>query len=217
MDQTRPDSPLDPAAVRALVEVTSAGAGSGASLEEIAGGAAAAAGGERAAIWAPGPEGTETFVAQGARPDAAEAIGRALEPLTVPGIPQAEAAVPDARAPDPPACALAALGAAAGVAVPVPMGDVVGALMLVECADWEGLDPLRRQAVRVAAARAGGVLEARRLRRDLERSMEQILLTDERMLGRMGLDIHDGPTQQLSVALLEVQLLEAELGDAQAS
>src|SRR5699024_10752493 len=50
-----------------------------------------------------------------------------------------------------------------------------------------------------------------------ERAMAQILLTDERMLGRMGLDIHDGPTQQLSVALLEVQLLEAEVADVEAA
>jgi signal transduction histidine kinase len=53
------------------------------------------------------------------------------------------------------------------------------------------------------------------MRGNLERAMAQILATDERMLGRMGLDIHDGPTQQLSVALLEVQLLEADLADAQ--
>ena len=45
--------------------------------------------------------------------------------------------------------------------------------------------------------------------------MAQILEKDERMLGRIGLDIHDGPTQQLSVALLEVQLLEADLADAE--
>jgi signal transduction histidine kinase len=37
------------------------------------------------------------------------------------------------------------------------------------------------------------------------------------MLGRIGLDIHDGPTQQLSVALLEVQLLQADLDDAEAA
>ena len=53
-----------------------------------------------------------------------------------------------------------------------------------------------------------------RMRDNLERAMAQILATDERMLGRMGLDIHDGPTQQLSVALLEVQLLEADIADA---
>ena len=53
------------------------------------------------------------------------------------------------------------------------------------------------------------------MRDNLERAMAQILATDERMLGRMGLDIHDGPTQQLSVALLEVQLLEADLADAE--
>ncbi len=44
--------------------------------------------------------------------------------------------------------------------------------------------------------------------------MAQILATDERMLGRMGLDIHDGPTQQLSVALLEVQLLQEDVAQA---
>jgi signal transduction histidine kinase len=53
------------------------------------------------------------------------------------------------------------------------------------------------------------------MRDNLERAMAQILATDERMLGRMGLDIHDGPTQQLSVALLEVQLLEADIADAE--
>ena len=45
--------------------------------------------------------------------------------------------------------------------------------------------------------------------------MAQILAKDERMIGRIALDIHDGPTQQLSVALLEVQLLEADLADAE--
>jgi signal transduction histidine kinase len=45
--------------------------------------------------------------------------------------------------------------------------------------------------------------------------MAQILEKDERMIGRIALDIHDGPTQQLSVAMLEVQLLEADLADAE--
>jgi signal transduction histidine kinase len=61
----------------------------------------------------------------------------------------------------------------------------------------------------------GSLLERVRLRENLERAMAQILATDERLLGRIGLDIHDGPTQQLSVALLEVQLLEAELDEAE--
>jgi signal transduction histidine kinase len=72
-------------------------------------------------------------------------------------------------------------------------------------------------ALRAAAERAGAAIEVARLRSDLDRAMAQILETDERLLGRIGLDIHDGPTQQLSVALLEVQLLEAELGDAEAA
>jgi signal transduction histidine kinase len=77
-------------------------------------------------------------------------------------------------------------------------------------------DPLRRHAARVGAERIGTLLEQVRLYETLERAMAQILEGDERMLGRIGLDIHDGPTQQLSVALLEVQLLEADLNDAEA-
>ena len=76
-------------------------------------------------------------------------------------------------------------------------------------------DELRAHAVAAGALRIGRVLDAVRMRDNLERAMAQILATDERMLGRMGLDIHDGPTQQLSVALLEVQLLEADIADAE--
>lgn len=74
-------------------------------------------------------------------------------------------------------------------------------------------DRLARVAARACADRIGVALEIGHLHESLERAMAQILESDERMLGRIGLDIHDGPTQQLSVALLEVQLLEAELSD----
>jgi len=111
--------------------------------------------------------------------------------------------------------AVAALGGTHGRVLPVMVGDVRGAVCVLAGTAALDDDPLRLHAVRVGAARAGHVLEGVRLRDNLERAMAQILLTDERMLGRMGLDIHDGPTQQLSVALLEVQLLEAELADAQ--
>lgn len=77
--------------------------------------------------------------------------------------------------------------------------------------------PECRHAARAAAERIGWIVERGRLYASLERAMAQILQSDERMLGRIGLDIHDGPTQHLSVALLEVQLLEAELNDAEAS
>jgi signal transduction histidine kinase len=77
--------------------------------------------------------------------------------------------------------------------------------------------PECRHAARVAAERVGWIVERGRLYASLERAMAQILQSDERMLGRIGLDIHDGPTQHLSVALLEVQLLEAELNDAEAA
>jgi signal transduction histidine kinase len=77
--------------------------------------------------------------------------------------------------------------------------------------------PESRHAARVAAERLGWLVERARLYASLERAMAQILQSDERMLGRIGLDIHDGPTQHLSVALLEVQLLEAELNDAESA
>jgi signal transduction histidine kinase len=110
--------------------------------------------------------------------------------------------------------AIAALGAPAGLVVPIPSEGGGGGACLV--AGREPVeDPLRLHALRVGAERAGALLDAVRLRENLERAMAQILATDERMLGRIGLDIHDGPTQQLSVALLEVQLLEADLADAE--
>ncbi len=106
--------------------------------------------------------------------------------------------------------------AAAGVphALVVPVADASRGLVIVAGDGPLDDDPLRRAAVTAGAARIGAVLDAVRMRDNLERAMAQILATDERMLGRMGLDIHDGPTQQLSVALLEVQLLEADIADA---
>ena len=99
-------------------------------------------------------------------------------------------------------------------ALVVPVADASRGLVIVAGEGPLDDDPLRRAAVAAGAARIGAVLDAVRMRDNLERAMAQILATDERMLGRMGLDIHDGPTQQLSVALLEVQLLEADIADA---
>lgn len=115
------------------------------------------------------------------------------------------------------ATVLRCMAAARGRVVPMSVGDAPGGLCLIAWAPGvpPPEDPVRRHALRVGARCAGRAIEAQRLRDNLERAMAQILLTDERMLGRMGLDIHDGPTQQLSVALLEVQLLEAELADAE--
>jgi signal transduction histidine kinase len=110
---------------------------------------------------------------------------------------------------------LASLGAPAGLALPVSVGEAPGGVLLLAGDSPPATDPLRRHAARVAAGRIGVLLDAMRMRTNLERAMAQILATDERMLGRMGLDIHDGPTQQLSVAMLEVQLLEADLADAE--
>jgi signal transduction histidine kinase len=113
------------------------------------------------------------------------------------------------------AAALAGLGAPAGLTVPLAADGGVHGVLLLAAEDPPAADPVRRQAARVGARRIGAVLDAIRLRANLDRAMAQILEKDERMLGRIGLDIHDGPTQQLSVALLEVQLLEADLADAE--
>jgi signal transduction histidine kinase len=115
------------------------------------------------------------------------------------------------------AAALASLGAPAGLTIPLTAeGGVRGVLLLAD-AELPATDPLRREAARIAARRIAALLDAIRLRSNLERAMAQILAKDERMIGRIALDIHDGPTQQLSVALLEVQLLEADLADAEAA
>ncbi len=103
----------------------------------------------------------------------------------------------------------AAVGSATAIVIPHTRGET--ALVIGAGAVAPGLDDI----VAVAIERLGGALESARLRSDLERAMAQILESDERLLGRIGLDIHDGPTQALSVALLEIQLLEAELTDAE--
>ena len=108
--------------------------------------------------------------------------------------------------------------AAAGLphAIVLPVADASRGLVIVADAAPLDDDPLRRAAVAAGAARIGAIVDASRMRDNLERAMAQILATDERMLGRMGLDIHDGPTQQLSVALLEVQLLQEDVAQASA-
>ncbi|MCB0882047.1 MAG: sensor histidine kinase [Thermoleophilia bacterium] len=142
------------------------------------------------------------------------------------GRPSPEAVVAGGDVPDADVAALAAgtgaVLAAADAASPVTVGDVhlpavvrvpgrsdsaVAAVGSVE-GDHAGM------VLRVAAERVGAALEAGRLRADLERAMAQVLESDERLLSRIGLDIHDGPTQHLSVALLELQLLDADLAEA---
>jgi signal transduction histidine kinase len=100
--------------------------------------------------------------------------------------------------------------------VVVPVATASRGLVIVAGEEPIDDDPLRRAALVAGAARIGTILDAVRMRDNLERAMAQILATDERMLGRMGLDIHDGPTQQLSVALLEVQLLQEDVAQAAA-
>jgi two-component system, NarL family, sensor histidine kinase UhpB len=113
--------------------------------------------------------------------------------------------------------ALVVRGMRHAVALPVrASGRAMGVAWAASPEPMPG-DGLRRRASRVAIERIAVALEHFRLQETLERAMAQILQSDERMLGRIGLDIHDGPTQQLSVALLEVQLLQADLDDAEAA
>jgi signal transduction histidine kinase len=113
--------------------------------------------------------------------------------------------------------ALKAAGLSHALALPVRSADRSLGVVWVAGSRPLSEDPLRRHAARIGVERVGVLLEQVRLYETLERAMAQILEGDERMLGRIGLDIHDGPTQQLSVALLEVQLLEADLDDAERS
>ncbi|MGD9696963.1 MAG: sensor histidine kinase [Thermoleophilia bacterium] len=191
--------------VAALLAVTACDAPASSGMDgaaRLVAAAASAVGAPSALAWVRDPRDPEAAVVASAGMDeaalaaAGEAVARATPPQ---GAGEADAGL------------RAALGASSALVLPVRVGEApAGALVVAGGSD----DPLRRRAAEVAAARLGELLDAIRLRENLERAMAQILATDERMLGRMGLDIHDGPTQQLSVALLEIQLLEADLADA---
>ena len=202
-------SPTD--AVAALVAVTaceadpSRGDAAAADLADVVRAAARA---DLAVVWTHDPREAEGRLV--ATPGVAEEAHPALvEALAAGEITQERALGGD----DPLSIALAALGAPEGLAIPV--APLSRGLLVVAGASPELDEELRAHAVHAGALRVGRLLDALRMRDNLERAMAQILATDERMLGRMGLDIHDGPTQQLSVALLEVQLLEADLADAE--
>ncbi|MDX6646806.1 MAG: hypothetical protein QOK40_2533 [Miltoncostaeaceae bacterium] len=113
--------------------------------------------------------------------------------------------------------ALVVRGMRHALALPVRASGRALGVAWVASPDQLNDDGLRRLAARAAVERTALALEHFRLQETLERAMAQILQSDERMLGRIGLDIHDGPTQQLSVALLEIQLLQADLDDAEAA
>lgn len=206
--------PSDPAALDALLAVTaplSADIRPADALTVHLGRVADAACADRGLLWAPAGSEFErpALCLHTARCTDVVAV---LEPLELPASEQVVSVTDD----HPFARVLTGLGVRHGLLLPIAVGEPIGALCVLGSTDGAEPtdDPVRRHAVRVGARAIGGLLERRQLRDDLERAMAQILVTDERMLGRMGLDIHDGPTQQLSVALLEVQLLDAELGDA---
>jgi signal transduction histidine kinase len=211
------DEPL-PDAVSALVEVASCDAGPAggdAAVAALTRAARRAAGASIAIAWAADPLG------RAGRAVAAEGLGdgdagrlAALIAQLPADSGEAEIAPGDGG---PLAVALAGLGSPAGLAVPASADGGARVVLLLAGDGPVAGDPLRREAARVAARRIGALLDAIRLRANLERAMAQILEQDERMLGRIGLDIHDGPTQQLSVAMLELQLLEADLADADAA
>jgi signal transduction histidine kinase len=210
------DEPL-PDAVSALVEVASCDAEPArgdAAVADLTRAARRAAGASIAMAWAVDPLGG------GGRAVAAEGLGDGDAGRLAALIAQVPADADETEiAPGdggPLAAALAGLGAPAGLAVPASADGGARVLLLLAGEEPVAADPLRRAAARAAARRIRAVLDAIRLRENLERAMAQILEQDERMLGRIGLDIHDGPTQQLSVAMLELQLLEADLADAEA-
>lgn len=201
-----------PDAVTALIAVTSCDAmpsRGDAALADLTEAVRVAAGADSALLWTvdgDGPEG-RVAAATGLTDGGAGRLAAALAEM--PERPEMRLAAGEG----PLSGELAAIGASEGLLLPVSADGVPGGAVLLAGAEPLEHDPLRRHAARVGAERIGWVLAAVRMRTNLERAMAQILATDERMLGRIGLDIHDGPTQQLSVALLEVQLLEADLAD----
>ncbi len=96
----------------------------------------------------------------------------------------------------------------------------VGPLPVVATAvplDGAAPTPAQTLALGLVATRAAEAIRSARLRVDLDGTLARMLESDERLVGRIGLDIHDGPTQHLSVGLLEIQLLQAKLSDVVAS
>jgi signal transduction histidine kinase len=202
--------------VSALVEVATCGANpaSGdAAVAALTAAARRAAGARIALTWAAdGPDGAgRAAAAEGLEPGEAERLGALLAQVSAFGGEDEVAPGDDG----PLAAALAAVGAPAGLAIAVGADGVGRGALLLAGDSPPAAGPVRREAARLAARRIGALLDTVRLRTNLERAMAQILEKDERMVGRIALDIHDGPTQQLSVALLEVQLLEADLADAE--
>ena len=205
-----------PAAISALVEVATCPASPSrgdAAVADLTEAARRAAGARIALAWAAGASdgGGRAVASAGLGDGDAERLGGLLEQVS------ADAAEGEVAPGDegPLAAALAALGAPAALTMPLGADGVGRGVLLLADASAPAAEPLRRAAARLGAVRIGAVLDAIRLRSHLERAMAQILEKDERMIGRIALDIHDGPTQQLSVALLEVQLLEADLADAE--
>lgn len=215
-----PEAAADPtpAAVSALVEVTSrpvAVARPREAVEDLLEAVVAAAEARLGLAWMRHPR-------DGAG-DVVAAAGLDVETLQALAAAAARTPAPDDPLPvavadgGPLAAALAGAGAAHGLVIAAGAGEAPAGLVVLGGDAPLAAEPLRRHAARVGAERIGTLLEVALLRENLERAMAQILATDERMLGRIGLDIHDGPTQQLSVALLEVQLLESDLADAEAA
>jgi signal transduction histidine kinase len=207
-----PDSTPSPG-VAALVAVTSCEADPSrgeAAAGDLLRAVREAAGARVAALWTHDPrEAAGRLVAR-------EGLDEAAAAALCDAVGAADVTAETTIAPDdhgPLAEALHAARAPRGLALPVATAS--RGVVIVAGEDLAVDDPLALHAVRVGARRLADLVDTIRMRDNLERAMAQILATDERMLGRMGLDIHDGPTQQLSVALLEVQLLEADLADAE--
>ena len=203
-------------AVSALVEVATCDANPSdgdAAVAALTEAARRAAGARIALAWAAGATDRDGRAAAsaGLADGEAQRIGALLQPVL------ADAGEEEVMPGDdgPLAAALAGLGAPAALAIPLGTDGAGPGVLLLADASPPAAEPLRREAAPLGARRIGAVLDAIRLRGNLERAMAQILEKDERLVGRIALDIHDGPTQQLSVALLEVQLLEADLADAE--
>ena len=204
--------PPSRAAVAALVAITSAEADPArgdAAIADLAEVIRAGADARLVVVWVHDPrEAAGRLICAGLTQEDAASIAGGIE---AEGLAEEREIAPGADGPL--AGALSAVGAPCAIAVPVSPQS--GAVVVVAGGAPLAVDPVSRHALRVGARRIGALIDIVRMRDNLERAMAQILATDERMLGRMGLDIHDGPTQQLSVAMLEVQLLEADLADAE--
>jgi signal transduction histidine kinase len=101
-------------------------------------------------------------------------------------------------------------GGAEGIALAVAEPAIVGLLMAIVAGASEDIADRRRAARDREAERTQLVRQNAELRRQIEDSQSRALEINDRVLRRVGVELHDGPAQLISLALLRLDGLHPE-------